>query len=487
MSAPPLGVAIIGAGFAGIAAAIRLQQQGDTDFMVFERASALGGVWRANTYPGAACDVESHLYALAGAPPADWTRNYAGQSEILAYLHACAQHYRLAPHIRFGHTFHNARWDAASQHWQLSTSQGEYRACVLVLATGALAEPQIPALPGIKTFSGAVWHSASWNHTFDLKTKRVAVIGTGASAIQFVPAIQPTVARLQLYQRTAPWVIARGERQLGWAERRLLRRFGLFHRLRRASIGVRREIEGMGFWHPELMAQAQQAAHAHLAAAVPDPLLRAKLTPNYTIGCKRILLSDTYYPALTQPNIEVITTAIAEIQPTGIIDTTGTHRTCDAIIFGTGFHVTSFPTAALIHGRAGRTLAEIWRGAPQAHLGTTVVGFPNMFILQGPNTGLGHTSVLLMIEAQIAHLLGALRYMRRQQIAAIEPRAAAQAAFVAAVDSHMAGTVWATGGCRSWYQDAGGRVAALWPGSTGAFRRRVAPFDPREYRVAGVP
>ncbi|MBL8056243.1 MAG: NAD(P)/FAD-dependent oxidoreductase [Anaerolineales bacterium] len=478
-------IAIVGAGFGGLGAAIRLRQAGCDDFLIFERAGAVGGVWRDNAYPGAACDVESHLYSYSFAPNPGWTRTFSPQPEIWAYLERCVREFGLAPHLRFNHEVLAARWEAAAGRWQLETSQGPFTAQVLVLAPGALAEPALPDLPGQERFTGPAFHSARWPADLDLRGKAVAVVGTGASAIQFVPALQPLVSRLALFQRTPPWVLPRVERAIPAGQRRLFARWPITQRLLRLGLYAVREASVVAFQHPGLMRVLEGAARRHLARAVADPDLRARLTPRYTIGCKRILLSNTYYPALIQPNVAVITAGVAEVRPRSIVDGSGAEWPAEALIFGTGFRVTEFPFARRVRGRAGRTLAEVWAGSPQAHLGTTVAGFPNLFLLQGPNTGLGHTSVLLMLEAQLDHLLGALRYLEAAGAAAVEPRAEAQAAFVRAVDERMRGTVWVAGGCRSWYLDATGRNSTLWPGSTWSFRRRVARFNPREYQASG--
>lgn len=479
-------VAIIGSGFGGLGAAIRLKRAGLDDFVVLERAGAVGGVWRDNHYPGAACDVPSQLYSFSFAPNPAWSHSYSAQPEIWAYLQRCADDFGIRPHIRLNHAVHSASWDAGAGRWRLATAGGHYSATVLILAVGALSAPAIPQLPGSERFAGAAFHSAGWDHSFDLAGKRVAVIGTGASAIQFVPHIQPLVERLHLFQRTPPWVLPRLDRPIGAGTQRLFRSMPLAQRARRAWLYARLELNGIGFRHPRLMAYAERSARAHLAAAVADPLLRARLTPSYTIGCKRILISDDYYPAVVQPNVELIDTGIAEVQAHAIVGGDGATRPIDAMIYGTGFHVTDFPFGKCVRGRTGQTLAEQWGDSPRAHLGTSVAGFPNLFILQGPHTGLGHTSVLLMIEAQIDHILGALRYMARHGLGTIEPRAEAQAAFVAAVDQQMRGTVWVTGGCASWYLDRSGHNSTIWPGTTYQFRRRVARFNPREYHT-GAP
>jgi cation diffusion facilitator CzcD-associated flavoprotein CzcO len=474
-------VAIIGSGFGGLGAAIRLKQQGFEDFIIFERASDVGGTWRDNTYPGCACDVESHLYSFSFAPNPEWTHSFSPQPEIWAYLKRCARDFGLLPHIRFQHEVREAAWEEDAQSWRIETSQGSFTASVLVMAAGALSEPRLPQLPGLETFQGKVFHSARWEHDYDLTERRVAVVGTGASAIQFVPEIQPQVSKLHIFQRTPPWIVPRRDRRLSERERRLFRRFPAAQRAARASIYLFRELFLLGFRHLWLAGQIEKLARRHLERQVTDPVLRAKLLPDYAIGCKRILISNNYFPSLMRSNVEVITEGIAEVRASSIVDRSGVERAVDAIIFGTGFRVTDPPLAAHIRGREGRTLAEVWSGSPQAYAGTTVAGFPNLFILLGPNTGLGHNSVVYMIEAQIEHLMAALKYMWRRGACAIEPRPEAQSAFVAEVQKRMEGTVWIAGGCASWYLDSNGRNSTIWPDFTWRFRRRVARLNRDEY------
>jgi cation diffusion facilitator CzcD-associated flavoprotein CzcO len=474
-------IAIVGSGFGGLGTAIRLKQQGIDDFILLERADDVGGTWRDNSYPGCACDVESHLYSFSFAPNPDWQHTFSRQPEILAYLRRCATDSGVLPHVRFRHEVREATWDDETQRWRIVTSRGPLSASVLVMATGPLSQPSIPELPGLETFTGKVFHSAQWDHDFDFSGRAVAVVGTGASAIQFVPAIQPRVGRLHLFQRTAPWILPRPDRAVAEFERRLFRRIPVAQRLARTGIYLLRELMVVAFRHPWLMRGVQQLALHHLRRAVPDAALRARLTPRYTMGCKRVLLSSDYLPALVEPNVELVTDGIARVRERSIVGTDGVERPVDAIIFATGFQPTDPPLASHIHGRGGRTLASAWAGSPQAHLGTTVAGFPNLFLLLGPNTVLAHSSVVYMIEAQIAHVLSALRYMRQLDVGAIEPRPDAQAAFVAQVERRMRKTVWLSGGCVSWYLDPTGRNFALWPDFTWAFRRRVAHLDPGEY------
>ena len=477
-------VAIIGAGFGGLGAAIRLLQSGERDFVLLERADTVGGTWRDNTYPGCACDVQSALYSFSFAPNPDWSHSFSRQPEIQAYLETCTDRFGVRPHFRTRCEVLDAQWCAGAERWRIATTRGELTARVLVMAQGALSEPALPTLPGLEHFRGHAFHSARWDHGVDLAGKRVAVVGTGASAIQLVPAIQPTVARLHLFQRTPAWVLPRYDRALGPVERALYRRVPAVQRLARAALTFGREAMVVAFRRPAVARVVQRVARRHMEQAIADPALRATLTPTYVMGCKRILMSNDYFPALAQPNVEVITRGITEVREHGIVGGDGVERPVDAIIFGTGFRPTTPPLAEHVRGREGATLAEAWAGSPTAFLGTTVAGFPNLFMLMGPNTGLGHTSVVLMIEAQLEHVLGALAHMREHDVAALEPRMESQRAWLAEVDARMRGTVWVAGGCASWYLDATGRNSTLWPDTTWRYRRRVARFDPASYTAS---
>jgi cation diffusion facilitator CzcD-associated flavoprotein CzcO len=471
----------VGSGFGGLGMAIRLKQEGMEDFVIFERAQEVGGVWRDNSYPGCACDVQSHLYSFSFAPNPKWTRSFSPQGEIHAYLRDCADRFGIRPYIRFGHSVGEARWDEARQRWNIETSAGLYTADVLVAAVGGLSEPSVPALPGLERFQGKVMHSARWDHGYALDGRKVGVIGTGASAIQFIPAIQPKVGQLKVFQRTPPWIMPRNDKPIPESARRFLETMPGAQRFVRGSIYALRELLALAFMNPKVAKLAQRRARKYLEESVPDPVLRAKLTPNYTLGCKRILISDDYLPALTKPNVEVITEGIREVREHSVVTRDGAEHAVDTLIFGTGFKVTDMPFAHQVRGRDGRTLMESWAGTMQAHLGTTVHGFPNFFMLQGPNTGLGHTSVIIMMESQIEHVLGALRYLEGRSLAAVEPTREAQTEFVQQVDAQMSGTVWMQGGCVSWYQDATGRIPTLWPGFTFTFSHRVERFEPSEY------
>lgn len=479
---PHHAIAIVGTGFSGLGMAIRLRQAGFGDLVLLERDQEVGGVWRDNRYPGAACDVQSHLYSLSFARNPRWSRTYAPQEEIWAYLKDTASRFGLRERCRFGHNLEEASWDSAARRWRLRTSGGDLTARVLITATGALSDPSIPALPGLERFAGKVMHSARWDPGYPLEGKRVAVVGTGASSVQFIPSLQPRVAALHVFQRTPPWILPRGDRPVpGWL-RELLIHAPALQSVLRAAIHSGRELMVPGFLHPWLLRQAQRLALRHLERTVPDPVLRAKLTPDYLLGCKRVLLSDDYLQSLMEPNVEVIASALVRVGEHEVWAADGTRREVDTILFGTGFQVTELPIARQVRGRGGQTLEEAWAGSAKAYLGTTVAGFPNLFILQGPNTGLGHSSVLEMIEGQIEHTLRAVRYLEECGVAAIEPTAEAQQAFVEEVDRRMKGTVWMQGGCVSWYLDRTGRNSTMWPGTIRSFRRRVEAFDPTAYQ-----
>jgi cation diffusion facilitator CzcD-associated flavoprotein CzcO len=476
-------IVIIGAGFSGLGTAIRLRQQGIEDFVVLERHDDVGGTWWANTYPGCACDVPSHLYSFSFAPNPEWSQTYSPQPEIRAYLQRLAREHDLYRSIRLGTTVTAAAWDDGAGRWTLQTSGGPVSARVLIAGLGPLTEPRIPDLPGLDTFEGAVFHSARWDHDHDLSGERVAAIGTGASAIQFVPAIQPKVARLHVFQRTAPWVVPHTNRRISDPERRLYRRLPALQKAVRAGVYAGREALVLGFVkNPRLMGVPERLARRHMRAQIADPELLGRVTPDYTIGCKRILPSNQWYPALGKPNVELVTSPIGAVRPRSIVAADGTERDVDAIIFGTGFHVADMPVGEWVRGRDGTRLVDAWKGSPRAHLGCTVAGFPNLFLLLGPNTGLGHSSIIYMLESQINHVMDALRVMRERGAAVAEVKPEVQHAYNRELDARMAGTVWSTG-CSSWYLDDTGRNPTLWPDWTWRFRLRTRRFDPAEHTL----
>ena len=479
-------IVIVGTGFSGLGTAIRLLQEGEHDFALIERAGDIGGTWRDNTYPGCRCDVPSHLYSFSFAPNPSWTSTFSPQREILDYLRDCAERYGVMPHIRFHHELLGADWDEERQRWRLETTAGELTAQTLIAGQGGLSEPNVPDLPGLSTFAGATFHSARWNHEHELDGERVAVIGTGASAIQFVPEIQPRVARLHVFQRTPPWVVPHPNRPLSSLERSLYRTLPRAQTAMRAGIYWAREGFVVYFRHRRVGRLAERVALRHLHEQVADPVLREKLTPRYALGCKRILPTNEWYPAIVKPNVEVVTEGIHEVRAHSIVTADGSEREVDTIIFGTGFHVTDIPIAERIRGRDGRSLADVWNGSPTAYKGTAVAGYPNLFLLVGPNTGLGHSSIVFMIESQIAYVMDALRTMRRRGARTVEVRPQAQSAYNAEIQRRTRGTVWVAGGCSSYYLDRNGRNSTLWPTFTWPFRRRLRRFDEPAYALGAA-
>jgi cation diffusion facilitator CzcD-associated flavoprotein CzcO len=477
---------IVGTGFSGIGMAIELLRDGERDFVLLERADEIGGTWRDNTYPGCRCDVPSHLYSFSFAPNPNWSSTFSPQPEILDYLRGVAARFGVLPHVRFGTELESAEWDEAGTCWRLETSQGPISADVLVAAQGPLSDPLVPDLPGLESFEGKTFHSAAWDHDHRLEGERVAVIGTGASAIQFVPKIQPLVGQMHVFQRTPPWVMPHPNRPMKDWEQRLYRRLPAAQLAMRAAIYWARETFVLQFRNRRMRKLATKMALRQLEQQVPDPELRARLTPRYELGCKRILPTDEWYPALQQPNVELVTGGIREVRPHSLVSADGTEREVDTIIFGTGFHVTDIPMAGRLRGRDGRTLAETWDGSPSAYKGAAVAGYPNLFFLVGPNTGLGHNSIVFMIESQISYVTGALRAMRRRGARVVDVRPEAQAAYNAEIDSRMEGTVWVSGGCSSYYIDRKGRNSTIWPNFTWPFRQRTREFDEAAYAL-GTP
>jgi cation diffusion facilitator CzcD-associated flavoprotein CzcO len=475
---------ILGAGFGGLGMAIRLKQAGIEDFVVWERDADVGGTWWANSYPGCQCDIPSHLYSFSFEPNPNWTRTYPLQPELRSYLRECTERYGLRDHVRVDCEVTSADWDEREGGWQVETSQGPFTVDFLIAAPGFLSEPATPALPGLDEFEGETFHTARWNHDRDLSGRRVAVIGTGASAIQVVPRIQPIVEHLDVFQRTPPWVMPHRDRPITDIERRVYRRFPVLQRMIRNIVYFIRELLVPGFvYRPTLMKLPQRVARRHLEKHVSDPSLRAKLTPDYSFGCKRVLPSNDWYPAITQPNVDVITEGIRELRPNGIVSGDGELHEVDTIVFATGFHVTDVRFAKIVRGRDGALMSDVWNGSPQAYRGTAVAGFPNLFIITGPNTGLGHNSLVYMIEAQLDYLMDALRVIDEREATRVEVRRAVQEAYNKDLQSRMGGTVWNSGGCSSWYIDANGKNTTIWPDFTWRFRRQTRHFDAAAYEL----
>lgn len=478
-------VVIIGAGISGIGAAIRLREQGEKDFIILEKATSLGGTWRDNTYPGCACDVPSALYSFSFAQKPDWSRVFAGQAEILDYVNEVAVRFHVEQHIHYGEPAQHSHWDERLCRWVVRTDKAEYHARAIISCAGYLHEPQIPDIPGLKEFSGKLFHSSQWDHAHSLVGERVAVIGTGASAIQFVPEIQPQVKELVLYQRTAQWILPKPDHTMTELPQRILGLPFAMTALRKA-LYTGLEGFGLGFRHPALLRQVELLARAHLRFAVRDPAKRAALTPDYTLGCKRVLLSNNYYPAVDQENVELLPTGVREVRGNIVVGQDGTEREVDTIILGTGFHVSDPPIAEHVRGTDGRTLAQVWDGSPQAYRGTTIAGFPNLFLILGPNLAIGNNSAFIVIESQLNYIMGALQAMREQQLVRLEVREAVQRRYNARVQEHLQGTVWNTGGCSSYYIDRNGRNSIGWPWSSNEMQRTLRHFDLKSYDVQRV-
>lgn len=460
-----VGVAIIGSGFAGLCMAIALRRRGETDFVLLERAHDVGGTWRDNTYPGAACDVQSNLYSFSFALNPDWGRSYSEQPEIQAYLQRTADRFDVRRHCVFG-------------------------ARILVSAAGALADPTYPDIAGLDSFAGTVMHSARWDAAHDLTGEKVAVIGTGASAIQVVPAIQPQVESIAVYQRTPAWVVPRTDHPVKPWMRRLYRSVPGLQKAIRGGLYLFREFLVIGMAkNRRFLRPVATLAKAHLERQVRDPKLRAALTPDYTIGCKRILISNDYFPAVAAPNAELVTAGIAEVRPHSIVTRDGVERPTDTIVLATGFHVTDLPIAERIRGRDGRSLAEVWADGMVSNRSATVAGFPNLFLLVGPNVGVGHTSMVYMIESQVHYVDDALKTMDAEALEVLETTREAQEAYRALIAEKSKGTVWLGGGCASWYLDQHGHNTTLWPDFTFRFRRLTRTLDRENYvgTPAGAP
>jgi cation diffusion facilitator CzcD-associated flavoprotein CzcO len=478
-------VLIIGSGFAGLGAAIRLLKDGRDDFLVIERGSEVGGTWRDNTYPGAACDVPSHLYSYSFELNPNWSRSFSPQSEIQDYLRSVAAKYNVDDLHLFDTEVTLAQWDDATSKWLVDTTSGNFTADILVGAVGALCEPSLPDIKGIENFQGEVFHSARWNHDAKLQDKRVAIIGTGASAIQIGPAIADDVSHLDVYQRTAPWVMPRHDRAYSKVESLVYKHVPFAQRAAREAIYWGREAYVLGFaFEPRILQAAQRIAERNIAKGIKDRELRAKVTPDWQIGCKRILISNAWYPMLAKDHVDLVTDGIAEIRENAIVSSDGTVREVDAIVLATGFHVTDSPTYERIVGKDGRTLAEVWdEQGQQAYKGASVAGFPNMLFVVGPNCGLGHSSMVYMIESHLNYLSSALNAMDKQDFATFDVRPEIQKTYNENLQKHMLRSIWQTGGCASWYLDKHGNNTTLWPSFTFVFRHLTRRFDVSAYET----
>ena len=486
-------IAIVGSGFSGLGSAIALADEGyaPSDVLILERRAGVGGTWYDNSYPGCRCDVPSNLYSFSFAPNPNWSETFSGQPEIERYLQSTARRYGVLDRIAVDAELESARWDAERSVWELDTARGSLTADVLISGGGGLSEPSIPDLTGAETFAGTSFHSAQWNHEHDLTGRRVAIIGTGASTIQFLPHVQREAGHVTLFQRTPPWVFPHRNRPTRGYERLAFRVLPWTQRFSRARNYWMGEflLGSMLIHNSPMLTRLERLARRYLARQVADPELRAKLTPTYTPGCKRLLQSNDYYPALQRPNVSVETEKIIEVVPSGVVTADGVLHEVDTIIYGTGFRITNNPMAERVIGTDGRTLKEHWSSAGvgmSAYCGATIPGFPNFFMLAGPNTGIGHTSLVVMIEAQIAHVTGALRAMRQRRGTAVEVRPEVASRWASEIQVKAAPTVWNSGGCSSWYLDEAGRNTTLWPDYTFRFVRRTRQFDPKDYLITGT-
>jgi cation diffusion facilitator CzcD-associated flavoprotein CzcO len=483
-----VSVLIVGSGFAGLGAAIRLMKEGRDDFLVIERGSEVGGTWRDNTYPGAACDVPSHLYSYSFELNPDWSRSFSPQDEIQDYLRSVAAKYDVGRKHLFATEVTLAKWDAHTSRWLVDTTSGRFSCDVLVSAVGALSEPSLPDIKGIETFGGDIFHSARWNHDAQLKGKRVALIGTGASAIQIGPAIADDVAHLTVFQRTAPWVMPRHDRGYSKLESLAYKHVPFLQRAAREAIYWGREAYVLGFaFEPRILQAAQRIAERNITKAIKDPELRAKVTPDWQIGCKRILISNTWYPMLAREHVELVTDGIAEVRENAIVTADGTVHEVDAIVLATGFHVTDSRTYEWIVGKDGRSLAAVWdEHGQQAYKGAAAAGFPNLLFVIGPNCGLGHSSMVYMIESHLNYLASALDTIERRGIATFEVRPEVQRRYNQRLQRNMRRTIWQTGGCASWYLDKHGNNTTLWPSFTFVFRHLTRRFDVEAYETTAA-
>jgi len=477
-------VAIIGAGFTGLAMVHALGKAGIDDWLIVERAEDVGGVWRSNTYPGIACDVPSNLYSFSFAPNPDWERTFSSGGQIWEYSQKVARDLNIGGRTHYGEEVLEARWDAEGALWHIRTTTLELTADVIVDGSGVLTDPTYPKISGLDRFEGTLFHSGAWNHDHDLAGERVAVIGTGASAIQIVPELQKRVASLTVFQRTPGWVIPRNDRDVTDVERRLLRAVPQLQKLSRGWQFVYRDGVMLKVMHHRRFRKVVQAiSKAYMRRTIDDPALRAKLTPSFEIGCKRILITSVWYPALNQPNVDVETSPITEIREHAVVTADGAEHEVDAIVCATGFHVTDPPIAGRITGRDGRTLAETWVDSPRAYRGVTTSNFPNLFRIGSIGTGTGHMSQIMQIESAAVYVIDALRTMDERGLASVEVAQDAQDAYARTVHEMVKDTVWATGGCASWYLDPGGEPSAVWPSSAWHYRKWTSRFDVEAYWV----
>ena len=479
-----LPIVIVGAGFAGMCMAIELERAGIDSYVILEADEEIGGTWRDNTYPGCACDIPSHLYSYSFELNPNWSCTYSPQPEIQDYLLRCAEKYDLYKKIRFNTEIREAHFDESTHAWTLASDKGEtFEARAVVLGVGPLSRPNIPDIEGLADFEGAAFHSAQWDHDFDLKGKKVGVIGTGASAIQIVPAIAEEVDELVVFQRTPPWVMPRSQRTYSELEKKLFATIPGLQRLYRSLIYWRNEAFAVGFvTEKRIMRIFEWMAKRYIRSVFDDPQMRHWVTPDYSIGCKRVTLTDKYYPALARPNVELVPHAVELFTPEGVVAKDGSHRQLDAVVLATGFHATDFLSYFDVTGRDGRDLNQAWREGAEAYYGVAVSGFPNLFMLVGPNTGLGHNSIVFMIESQVNLVRQCIETLLNENLPSLEVRPAVHRRFNETLQQRMKDTVWQSG-CQSWYQEESGKNTTLWPGYTFEYWLRTKRFNPDDFRM----
>lgn len=476
-------VVILGAGFSGLCMAIKLKEAGINSFVILEKASEVGGTWRDNTYPGCACDVQSHLYSYSFEGNPDWSESYAGWQEIQDYILRCTDKYQLRSSIHFNRVVNEAVFDQASGCWNIRASGGaRYKAKAFIMGSGPLHVPAIPKINGLDKFKGKVFHSAQWDHRYDLKGKNVVSIGTGGSAIQYVPEIAPEVKQLYVFQRTPAWVLPRNERKYSKLEKQLFRRFPMMRKLHRARLYLTNEARVLPIFHPALAKSLSRFAKWHINSSLNDAELAKKLTPDYTIGCKRVLISNKYYPTFNRENVELVTDGIAEIKENSIVTRDGKERPVDAIILGTGFVADprKYMKDFTLKGLNGRSLLEQWEQGAESYYGINVAGFPNLFQMVGPNTGLGHNSIIYMIECQVHYIIESLKLLKKKNARYMDLREDAMVAFNEEITKALENTVW-NSGCTSWYTQEDGKNFTIWPGTTLSYRARTRQVNPEHY------
>ena len=476
-----VGTAIVGAGLSGIGIAIKLKQQGQNDLAIFDKEEGVGGTWRVNTYPGVECDIYPQLYSYSFAPKKDWSKNYGTQPELVEYIEHCVDRFDLRQNLRLGHELRSARWNSERNLWEMETSQGLYTANVLISAMGYLSNPNIPAIKGLDSFAGPKFHTADWDHDIDLADKRVAIIGVGASSIQIVPEVQPLVARLDIYQRSPAWFMEKHSHKIAgfgaWARRNVPG----YHSLLRAYQFCSAELVPFQLARPYRAKFMKDIAQKYLDKKIKDPELHKKLQPDYAIGCKRMLFSDTFYDVVQEPNVDLITEGIERIEADAIVTENGERREIDVLVLATGYGSSNHACGRSITGASGRTLAETWSEGQFAYVGSTVPDFPNFFLMLGPNTTVGHTSMTLMIEAQMNYVADAIKTMQERSISRVEVKAEVASEYDKAMQNRLAPTVWNAGGCTSYYRGGLGKNTAIWPDTSIRFKRKTKRFDVENY------